>query len=363
MNVRRLAAASLLLVAVTGLAVAPPACAQEPYYKGKRLTILVNYAPGGSTDTEARVFARHIGRLIDGQPGVIIQNMDGAGGLVGGKYVGEVAPRDGTLAGYFTATAFLYALDPERFRVDFKTYEFVAVQPGTSINFVRTDVAPGMKEPADILKAKGLIIGSLAPDSSKGVRMRLAFDILGVPYKYISGYRSGGAAKLALQRGEINFFGESPPSYRSIIEPALVQTGEAIPVYFDPGYDGRTFFVPDSAKGAPVLPFHELYQKLKGSMPSGERWEAYKSILAADGTMQRLIVMPPGVPPAAVAALRAGIERLNKDSAHAEEASKAFGYVPVWQAGADNNAMAGRAMSIEPAIRAYLLDYIKNAPK
>ena len=74
---------------------------------------------------------RHIGRLIDGQPSVVIQNMEGAGGLVGAKYIGEVAPRDGTLAGYLTATAFLYALDPERFRVDFKTYEFVGIQPGT----------------------------------------------------------------------------------------------------------------------------------------------------------------------------------------------------------------------------------------
>ena len=106
--------------------VAQPGHAQEPFYKGKRLTILVNYAPGGSTDAEARVFVRHIGRLIDGQPSVVIQNIEGAAGLVGAKYIGEVAPRDGTLAGYLTATAFLYALDPELFRVNFKTYEPLA---------------------------------------------------------------------------------------------------------------------------------------------------------------------------------------------------------------------------------------------
>ena len=28
---------------------APDAAAQEPYYKGKRLSVLVNYAPGGPT--------------------------------------------------------------------------------------------------------------------------------------------------------------------------------------------------------------------------------------------------------------------------------------------------------------------------
>src|SRR5258708_37532015 len=92
---------------------AQPGHAQEPFYKGKRLSILVNFAPGGSTDAEARVFVRHIGRLIDGQPNLVIQNMEGAAGLVGAKYVGEIAPRDGTFAGYLIGTAFLYSLDPE----------------------------------------------------------------------------------------------------------------------------------------------------------------------------------------------------------------------------------------------------------
>jgi len=342
---------------------AQPGHAQEPFYKGKRLTLLVNYAPGGSTDAEARVFVRHIGRLIDGQPSVVIQNIEGAAGLVGAKYIGEVAPRDGTLAGYLTATAFLYALDPELFRVDFKTYEFIGIQPGTSINFVRTDVPPGMKEPADFMKARGVILGSLAPNSSKGIRLRLGFDLLGIPFKHISGYRSGGAAKLAIERGEINFYGESSPSYFSVIEPGLVKSGTVIPVYYDSVYDGRSFIVPDGAKGAPVLAFHEFYQAMKGSMPSGQLWEAYKSLVAVDGNMLRLIVMPPGAPPAAVAALREALIRLNGDKGHQEDSRKAFGYVPVWLASADNNATAMRSMTLDQATRSFLLDYIKNPPK
>jgi tripartite-type tricarboxylate transporter receptor subunit TctC len=342
---------------------AQPGHTQEPFYKGKRLTILVNYAAGGSTDAEARVFARHIGRLIDGQPSVVIQYMEGAAGLVGAKYVGEIAPRDGTLAGYLTGTAFLYALDPERFRVDFKAYEFVGIQPGTSINFVRTDVPPGMKEPADFMKARGVILGSLGPVSSKGTRLRLGFDLLGIPFKYISGYRSGSAAKLAIEQGEINFYGESSPSYFSVIEPGLVKSGTVIPVYYDSVYDGRNFIVPDAAKGAPVSAFHEFYQAMKGTMPSGPLWEAYKSLVAVDGNMLRLIVMPPGTPPAAVTALREALIRLNSDQDHAEDSRKAFGYVPVWLASADNNTTAVRSMTFDPATRSFLQDYIKNPPK
>jgi tripartite-type tricarboxylate transporter receptor subunit TctC len=342
---------------------AQPTHAQEPFYKGKRLAILVNFAPGGSTDAEARVFVRHIGRLIDGQPSLVIQNMEGAAGLVGAKYVGEIAPRDGTLAGYLTGTAFLYALDPERFRVDFKTYEFVGIQPDTSINFVRTDVPPGMKEPADFMKAQGVTLGSLALVSSKGVRLRLGLDMLGIPFKYISGYRSGGAAKLAIERGEINFYGESSPSYFSIIEPGLVKSGTVIPVYYDSVYDGRNFIVPDAARAAPVSAFHAFYQAMKSTMPSGQLWEAYKSLVAVDGNMLRLIVMPPGTPPAAVMALREALIRLNSDKDYAEDSRKAFGYVPVWLASANNNTTAARSMTFDQATRAFLQDYIKNPPK
>ncbi len=75
------------------------ATAQEPFYKGKRLTVMVNFAPGGSTDIEGRLFARHIAKHIDGQPAVVVQNMDGAGGLNGTNFIGEIAPRDGTMVG------------------------------------------------------------------------------------------------------------------------------------------------------------------------------------------------------------------------------------------------------------------------
>jgi len=206
------------------------AAAQEPYYKGKRLTVLINFAAGGPTDIEGRLFAKYLGRHIDGQPTVIVQNMDGAGGVVGAQYVGEVAPKDGTVMGYFAGTSWVYVSDPERWRVDFKAYEFVAYQPGTTVHFARTDVAPGLKTPADIVKAQGLVAGGLSIDTSKDLRLRMGLDMLGVPFKYVTGYRSSAPARVALQRGEINMFSESPPSFRAVVEPQLVKTGVAITI-------------------------------------------------------------------------------------------------------------------------------------
>ena len=348
---------------VAALLVAVAAHADDPFYKNKRLSILINFAPGGPTDIEGRLFAKHVARHIDGAPNIVIQNMDGAGGIVGAKYLGEVAPRDGTMAGYFTGTAFMYALDPERFKVDFKSYEFVATQPGTTVHFARTDVAPGLKQPTDIVKAKGLIVGGLSVDTPKDLRLRLAMDMLGIPYKYVTGYRSSPAARLAFQRGEINFFSELPPSYRGIVDPSLVQTGQAIAIFYDPGFDGQKFFVPEAIQGLAILPFHELFQKIKGTMPAGELWDIYKAIIGADGIIQRVIVMPPGVPQAAVDAVRAAIPRVNADKAYAEEAEKAFGFVPLWSAGPDTPKVAQAALTVPPQVRTFLADYMKNVPK
>jgi len=49
----RLALALLGCAALTA-----SAAAQEPYYKGKRLTVLINFAAGGPTDIEGRLFAK-----------------------------------------------------------------------------------------------------------------------------------------------------------------------------------------------------------------------------------------------------------------------------------------------------------------
>ena len=155
----------IIAAALAGMLVATSsASAQEPYYKGKRLTVLVNFAPGGGVDIEGDV-ARHIVKHIEGRPTVVVQNMDGAAGLGAVNYLGEVAPKDGTVMGYFGGIAWQYASEPERFRKELKTYEFIAYQPMTSVYFARTDVAPGIREAIDIVKAQGLISGGLGRKS------------------------------------------------------------------------------------------------------------------------------------------------------------------------------------------------------
>ena len=176
---------------------AAPAVAADGFYQGKRLTVLINFAAGGPTDIEGRLFARHIGKHLAGASGVIVQNMDGGGGATGTNFLGEVAPKDGSIIGYLTGSAWRYVTIKERSRVDFLSYNMIAYQPGTTVYYARSNVEPGLKVAMDIMKAQNLVVGGLTADSSKDLLERLCLDLLGLKYKYVTGYTSNANARLA----------------------------------------------------------------------------------------------------------------------------------------------------------------------
>jgi len=334
--------------------------AQEPFYKGKRLTLVINFAAGGPTDIEGRLLAKHIAKHIDGQPTIIVQNKDGAGGLVGTNFVGELGPRDGSMFGYFTGAAWKYVMEPEKHAVDFRTFEFIGYQPGSAVYYIRSDTPPGLKSAADVLKAEGVVAGGLAVESSKDLLIRTTLDMLGVPHKYITGFRSSVNARLAVQRGEIHLHSESTPGYFSVVEPSLVKTGAVVALYYDPYYDGVKFSVPRAMEGSSVLPFHAFYRKVRGGEPSGPLWDAYRTNLAVDSAMLRTVAMPPGSPAAAQSALRAALARLNNDKEYAAETMKAMQFVPHYETGDDINVRVRRAMTVPAEIRTFVTNYMRG---
>ncbi len=349
------AAASLFLLT-------PGPSQAADFYQGKRLTFLINFAAGGPTDIEGRLLTRHIGKHIPGNPSIIVQNMDGAGGLIGTNYIGEIAPKDGLTVGYLTGAALAYLVARDRQRVDFLTYNIVAFQPGTQIYFVRKDTPPGLRSPADIYKAQGLVIGGLSADSAKDLQLRLVADIMGLKYKYVTGYKGNAGARLAMERGEINMFSETIPGYRAQVEPGMIAKGDAIPLFYDPGWDGSKYFVPFMVKGFDVPPFHEFVEKATGKPPSGPAWEIYKKILATDTQMLRVITFPPGVPKEAVEVLQAAVRKLNDDKEFAADADKLVNFVPQYEAGSNIQQVVAGALKVTDAEREWLANYIKNTP-
>src|SRR4029077_17274523 len=90
---------ALTLVAAAGTLARAPSSACEDFYAGKTVTGIVGFAPGGGVDTTARTIARHLVRFIPGQPGLVVQNMEAAAGLVAATHMPRRVVPDGfTLA-------------------------------------------------------------------------------------------------------------------------------------------------------------------------------------------------------------------------------------------------------------------------
>jgi tripartite-type tricarboxylate transporter receptor subunit TctC len=65
------------LIAGTGHA------ASDEFFKGKTIRLVIGNSTGGAMDDWGRFVAQHLGRHIPGNPEVLVQNMPGAGAIVG----------------------------------------------------------------------------------------------------------------------------------------------------------------------------------------------------------------------------------------------------------------------------------------
>jgi hypothetical protein len=121
------------------------AAEKAPFYQGKTLNVVINFGPGGPTDIEARIFAKHLPKHIPGQPTVTVQNM-GGGGLTAANYIGEVAKPDGLTAAYFTGSLFQQQIKDPALRVDLGKFGFITGVHGVTVSYIRADVPPRHKK-------------------------------------------------------------------------------------------------------------------------------------------------------------------------------------------------------------------------
>ena len=97
----------LLVTSALGLllcAVTQPAAAQELFYQGKTIRIIVGSDPGGGFDTYSRTIARHMSKHIPGNPVILVENMPGAAQMIAANYLYKVAKPDGLTLGNFAGT-------------------------------------------------------------------------------------------------------------------------------------------------------------------------------------------------------------------------------------------------------------------
>jgi len=199
---RRLQPVLSWLVLACAVAV-PPASAADLYH-GKTLTVIVGYAPGGGVDATARAITRHLARFIPGQPNIVVQNMEGAAGLISANYLQQRAAPDGLTVAIPGRSWYIESII-RRPGVTFDATRLSYIgSPGavTSAAFVRTSL--GIKSYDELKGSRRTVtFGALGADTPTAmVPALLAAN--GAPVKVILGYVSTARVLLALEQGEVD---------------------------------------------------------------------------------------------------------------------------------------------------------------
>src|SRR4030095_12225924 len=84
--------------------------AQESFFKGKNIRVVVASTAGGGFDAYTRMLGRYLGKYIPGNPSIVVENMPGAGHLIGANHIYKVAKPDGLTIGHFQGGLFLHQL-------------------------------------------------------------------------------------------------------------------------------------------------------------------------------------------------------------------------------------------------------------
>jgi tripartite-type tricarboxylate transporter receptor subunit TctC len=195
-----------LKLALAFAAMAPTAgLAQTPaeFYKGKNVILQIGSGVGGGYDLLGRLFARHIGRHIPGNPNIVVQNVPGGGSLALANQFANITPRDGTVFGIFnTGMATTPLFTPEVAKFDPRKFNFIG-SPAREAHVLIASAKSPVKTLDDIFKTE-MIVAATAPGAGPFEFPLLTNTLLGTKFRIVTGYKSSNDAKLAIERGEVH---------------------------------------------------------------------------------------------------------------------------------------------------------------
>jgi len=239
-----------LLLGITCATLACSALAQSGF-PSRPVTLTVGFAPGGGTDTAARIVAKKLTENI-GQA-VVVENRAGAGGNIAAQHIATAQP-DGytihlTSVGPMTVAPHMVkdlAYDPKRdiapITMGVVFPNVIVVHPGIAAKTLAQFVALAKQKPGELSYASsgvggaGHLVGEL-------FKQRAGIDLVHVPYK------GGGPAMTDLLGGRVAMYPGVPSTVLPHVEAgrlrALATTGAKrtslmpdVPTVAESGYSG-----------------------------------------------------------------------------------------------------------------------------
>lgn len=330
----------LFLLSVTTLS-----HAQESFYKGKTIRIVVGFSAGGGFDTYARALGRHMGKHIPGNPSVMVENMVGAGSLIAANHVFKVAKPDGLTIGHFIGGLFLgQVLGQKGVEFDARKFEYLGA-PTTDHVVCAFTKASGITSVENWVSSKtpvkmgGVASGASTPDNATRILKAAA----GLPIQLVSGYKGTADIRLAAESGELAGGCWGWESVRVTWRKAL-ESGDAVVV------------LQANRKTHPDL------SKVPQAIGLAKTDEARKMIevgIHGDSEIVRTYTLPPATPKERVQVLRKAFEETLKDPEFVAEAKKTdLSIHPV--SGDEVEKIISGLFKLDPALVAKLKDVLYN---
>src|SRR5919109_5275246 len=317
--------------------------AQENFFKGQTIRLIVGLAPGGGFDTYSRVIARHIGKHIPGNPTTVVENMPVAASLVAANYIYKVARPDGLTIGNFVGgLSFQQLLGLPGIEFDAPKFEYLGVpaQDNFMIGLAKSTGITSVEQ----WKVSGTLvkIGGVAPGGGTDDIPKVLKATLGLPLQLVSGYKGTGPVRLAFNAGEVQGACNSWESFKSTWR-AEIDKGEVV------------LLVQANLKPHPEVP------NVPWAVDLAKTDEAKKMILTSarvNGVLNRFYVLPPGTPKDRVRLLRKAFMETLKDPEFLADTQRAkLDLDPI--DGADLEKQVRELFKLDPALVAKMKEILK----
>jgi len=292
---------------------ASAALAQSDHdFKGKTVRIIIGTSTGGGVDLYARLVAQFLGKHWPGEPTVVPQNMPGGSSLVAANYVYNIAKPDGLTLGALQGGVFfdqILARDTVKF--DWAKFTWIGSPERLEAQlYMRAD--SHYKTLDDIRRsAEPPRCGGAGTGATGYFVPKILEETLGLKFKTVTGYQSGGEIDLAVERGELHcrafdigsFVGRDPTRtwFKNGFVKSLIQTGRK--------RDTRLGDVPT---------LYELMDKQK--TPDSLRRMA--TVILSSGGFGRPMLAPPGMAPDIARTIRDSYAKMLKDPEFIGEVKK-----------------------------------------
>ncbi len=190
------------VVSLGGIGEATAAGSVEKFYKGRNVSLIVGYNPGGGYDAYTRLLGRHMGQYIPGNPNLIVKNMGGAGSLKAANYFYNVAKKDGSVFGMFAGGIAIDALiGGKKTNFDPRKFNWLGSVTESSSACWAWHTS-GFKNLKDVMD-KQMIVGATSGGSSTGAWPRAMNSFVGTKFRVVTGYKGSKGIVLAIERGEV----------------------------------------------------------------------------------------------------------------------------------------------------------------